>query len=56
MHVHLYVHVHVQFQLLFEQFHLRASIHSGVRHDMAPHLALRVFHCEYNIFLVKTLT
>ena len=28
------------------------------RHDMAPpnHLARRVFHCGYNIFIVKTLT
>ena len=62
--------VHVQFQLLFEEFHvvLLKSIHSGfrrnelqassakARHCTRNHLARWVFHYGYNIFLVKTLT
>ena len=79
---HVAVDVHVQFQLLFEQFHVlgvrqneiqtRSFTYlgpfSGVRqneiqtrsatahHGTPNHLARRVFHCGYNIFLVKTLT
>ena len=59
--------VHVQFQLTFEYFNVLGSIHSGVRrngiqtssamarHGTPNHLVRRVFHCCYNIFLVKTL-
>ena len=59
--------LHVQVQLLIEQFHVLGSIHSGVRrnelhsssvmtrHGTPTHLARRVFHCGYNIFLVKLL-
>ena len=62
------VDVHLQFQLLFEQFYILRSIHSGVRrneiqtssatarHGTPNHLARQVYHCGYNIYLVKTLT
>jgi len=62
------VDVHVQFQLLFEQFHVLEFIHSSVRrneiqtssatarHGGLNHLTRQVCHCGYNIFLVKTLT
>ena len=58
----------VRFQLLFEQFRVFESNHSGVRwneiqtssatarHDTPNHMARRVFHCGYNIFLITTLT
>ena len=56
------------FQLLFEQFHVLGSIHSGVkwnaiqtssamaRHGTPNRLARQVLHCGYNIFLAKTIT
>ena len=56
------------FKLLFEQFHILGFIHSGVgrnevqassataRHDTPNNLAWWVFHCGYNIFLIKSLT
>ena len=62
------VNMHVQFQPLFEQLHVLGSIHSGVRQNEIQtssakeqrstpnHLAWWLFHCGYDIFLVKTLT
>ena len=62
------VDVHLQFQLLYEQFHILGSIHNGVKrneiqtssatanHGTQYHLARWVFHCGYNIFLGKMLT
>ena len=56
------------FHFLFEQFHVLGLIHSGVgrnemhassgtaRHGTPNNLAWWVFHCGYNIFLVKSLT
>ena len=56
--------MHVQFQLLFEQFYVLRFFHSGVRrtssttahHGTLNNFARQVFHCGYNIFLVKILT
>ena len=50
--------------VLFEQFQVLGSIHSGVRqnetdqqrHGTLNHLARWVLYCGYNIFLVKTLS
>ena len=55
------------FSFSFGQFHVLGSIHNSVRrneihagsttarHGSPNHLAQRVFHCGYNIFLVKTI-
>ena len=57
----------MQFQLLFEQFYILGSIHSGVRqneiqtsstmtqHGTPKHMAQWAYFCGYIIFLVKML-
>ena len=59
--------LHVQFQPLFEQFHILGPIHSGFRRieiqtssatttqGTPNYLVRRVFHGVYNTFRVKTL-
>ena len=56
------VDVHVQYQFLFEQFHVLGFIHSGVRRNeiqtsSTPNqFARRVFYTNIGLCLIKTLT
>ena len=47
--------VDVQFQLLFEQFHVLGVRNETQTSSNPNYLAQWLFHCGYNIFLVKTL-